>query len=72
MLIYDRHNVIYAYGPLDAFREVLAAEGLKEVPSVCFPSPHSHHYHQSLDSEEERLLQYWDWQRSPLKESDDE
>ena len=72
MLIYDRHNVIYAYGPVDAFRDVLAAEGLKEVPSVRFPSPHSHHYHQSLDSEEERLLQYWNWQRSPLKESDDE
>jgi hypothetical protein len=72
MLIYDRHNVIYAYGPLDAFREVLAAEGLKEVPSVRFPSPHSHHYHQNLDSEEERLLKYWDWQHSPLKESDDE
>jgi hypothetical protein len=72
MLIYDRHNVIYAYGPVDAFREVLATEGLKEVPSVRFPSPHSHHYHQSLDSEEERLLQYWNWHRSPLKESDDE
>jgi hypothetical protein len=72
MLVYDRHNVIYAYGPLAAFKQILAEIGLKEVPVVRFPSPHSHHYHQGLDTEEDRLLSYWAWRRTPLKESDEE
>jgi hypothetical protein len=72
MLIYDRHNVIYAYGPSDSRKVALAAKGFTEAPAIRFPSPHSHHYHQSLDSEEERLLGYWDWQRTPLKRSDEE
>jgi hypothetical protein len=71
MLIYDRHNVIYAYGPLNAWRLTLAANGFSEVPDICFPSPHSHHYHQSLDLEEDRLMNYWDWFRTPLKKSDE-
>jgi hypothetical protein len=72
MLIYDRHNVIYAYGPLDAWRLALVADGLCEVPMICFPSPHSHHYHQSLDLKEDRLINYWDWHHTPLKNSDEE
>lgn len=72
MLIYDRHNVIYAYGPLSSWRPALAAKGFSEVPKIRFPSPHSHHYHQSLDSEEDRLLSHWDWHRTPLKNSDEE
>jgi hypothetical protein len=72
MLIYDRHNVIYAYGPLNAWRLALAANGFSEVPNIRFPSPHSHHYHQSLDLEEDRLMNYWDWHRTPLKKSDEE
>jgi hypothetical protein len=70
MLIYDRHNVIYGYGPLSSWRHALAAKGFSEVPNVFFPSPHSHHYHPSFDLEEERLLSYWDWQRTPLTQSD--
>jgi hypothetical protein len=72
MLIYDRHNVIYAYGPLNSWRLALTANGFNEVPNVRFPSPHSHHYHQSLDLEEVRLMDYLDWHRTPLKSSDEE
>lgn len=72
MLVYDRHNVIYAYGPLAAFKLILAERGLMEVPVVRFPSPHSHHYHQGLDIDEDGLLSYWPWCRTPLKESDEE
>jgi hypothetical protein len=71
MLIYDRHNVIYAYGPLDAWKQLLAADAFTEVPMIRFPSPHAHHYHESLDSEEDRLLSYYDWRRTPLKSSDE-
>jgi hypothetical protein len=72
MLIYDRHNVVYAYGDLASWKPSLIAGGLSEVPAIRFPSPHSHHYHQSLDPEEDRLLAYWDWHRTPLKESDED
>ncbi|WP_035357289.1 hypothetical protein [Edaphobacter aggregans] len=72
MLIYDRHNAIYAYGPLNAWRPALSANGFSEVPDIRFPSPHSHHYHQSLDPEEDRLFNYWDWHHTPLKEADEE
>jgi len=68
----DRHNVIYAYGPLDRWRPILAADGFQGVPDISFPSPHSHHYHESLDTEEERMLDYWDWQRTALKGPDEE
>jgi hypothetical protein len=71
MLIYDRHNVIYAYGPLTAWTQALAADGFNEVPDVRFPSPHSHHYHQRLDLEQDRLITYYDWHRTPSKESDE-
>ncbi len=72
MLIYDRHNVIYAYGPLASWKAFRNARGFSEVPAIRFPSPHSHHYHQSLDPEEDRLLAYWDWHSTPLKKSDEE
>lgn len=72
MLIYDRHNVVYAYGPLAAFTHALSAMEFNEVAKIRFPSPHSHHYHQSFDSEEDRLLKYWDWHRTTLKDSDHE
>lgn len=72
MLVYDRHDVIYAYGPLISWSPLLAMRGLHEVPNVRFPSPHSHHYHSSLDPEEDRLLAYWDWHHTALKTSDEE
>jgi len=71
MVIYDRHNVIYAYGPLGSWKLLLETKGFHGVSEVRFPSPHSHHYHPSLDPEEDRLLGYWEWHRAPLKESDE-
>jgi hypothetical protein len=71
-LIYDRHNVIYAYGPASKWRLILSEAGLSEVASIIFPSPHSHHYHQSLDGEEQRMIASRDWRHSPLRASDEE
>lgn len=68
-LVYDKHDVIYAYGPLPQFERVLDNHGLKRGV-VCFPDPHSHHYNAEFDEEEQRLLDYWAWRRSPLQESD--
>ena len=70
-LIYDNHNVIYAYGRLDEFEAVLAEAGLTRVEDVRFPDPHAHHYHAEYDAEEVRIMDWWDWARSPLVEEHD-
>ena len=72
MLVYDRHNVIYAYGSLRKWQPTLSEMQFSEVPSIRFPSPHSHHYHQSMDDEEHRMVVHWDWNRTPLMPSEEE
>jgi hypothetical protein len=70
-LVYDRHNVIYAYGRLEEFQRIALGRGLSKVETVRFPSPHTHNYHAELDFDERNVLQYWDWKRSALRESDE-
>lgn len=69
-LVYDQHNIIYAYGPLKQFREVLQKEGL-ERGAVSLPCPHSHNYNPQFDQDEQRLFDHWNWLKSPLMEGDD-
>ena len=69
-LVYDQHNVIYAYGRLQEFTEILKDNGFQKG-SVSFPVPHSHNYNPENDDAEERLLQHWAWLESPLLPDDD-
>jgi len=69
-LVYDQHDVIYAYGPLTRFKKILQGEGLKESP-IRFPAPHSHNYYPEYDWQEQKVLDYWDWRKSPLTADDD-
>ncbi len=69
-LVYDNHNVIYAYGPLEAFRSVLRKRGLSEKEGRI-PVPHSHHYNPQFNDSEREIMAYWAWTRSPLAENDD-
>ena len=69
-VVYDRHELIYAYGPLDDFERVLASRGYKET-SVEVPAPHAHHYRAEFDSHLVRLMKRWHWRHSPLKPGDD-
>lgn len=73
MLVYDRHNLIYAYGHLTEWSLILLRAGLNEVARdlIAVPDPHSHHYHSAFDSEAERLLGSLDWDRTPLLEQDE-
>lgn len=68
-IVYDQHNVIYVYGELRQFEDILGKEGLQRG-EVSFPSPHSHYYNDEFDNEEERILKYWDWRQSPLMDND--
>jgi len=68
-LVYDQHDVIYAYGPLEHFKKLLHGEGLSEG-QVSFPVPHAHNYNPQYDELEQRVLAYWDWRQSPLMTGD--
>ena len=68
-LIYDNHNVLYGYGPLDEFASVAKAKGLIQG-EVTFPDPHAHHYNAEFDADAQRVMKYWEWIYSPLKDSD--
>lgn len=69
-LVYDRHDVIYAYGPLASIVELLKQKGYAEMDAVRVPVPHSHHYHERFDPEEAALLSHWEWLKGELQETD--
>ena len=70
LVVYDNHNVIYAYGRLSEFVHRLVKRGFKKEEAVRFPSPHVHKYNAIFDQDQGRLLNHWEWKRLPLQESD--
>jgi len=71
MLVFDNHNLIYAYGSLSVFEVLAEHRGLKKVDRVRVPAPHCHKYNEVFDQDEQHLLSYWDWKRFPLTDADD-
>ncbi len=71
-LVYDRHEIGYAYGPIESFKAILINNGSKEVQAVeqYTSVPHEHHFHAEFDDEEASVIQTFDWQKSPLREQD--
>lgn len=69
-LVFDNHNVVYAYGPMDEYERRLRLRGL-EPGEVRHPSPHTHNYHLEFDSDEDDLMEHWEWIHFPLDPSDD-
>jgi hypothetical protein len=69
-IVWDRHNLIYAYGTLDAFEVVLRNLGVRAGAPPLIPAPHVHHYHPEWDDSERAVLQAFDWTVKPLRESD--
>lgn len=70
VLVYDQHNVIFAYGPIDQFQAVLRSRAF-EYGEFWFPSPHAHAYLPENDAEEERLMSEVDWKYFPLVDGDE-
>ncbi len=64
-LVYDQHNLIYAYGPLEKYIQTLGEAGLTEG-KVEIPFPHMHNYFREFDSEEERFIESFTWKRTDL------
>jgi hypothetical protein len=70
-VVWDRHNLIYAYGPLDSLETKLRGLGFAEgSPSI--PSPHQHHYRAECDADAAALIAEWDWALSPLRPEDEQ
>jgi len=69
-LIYDQHNVIFAYGRLDNYISILKRNGYQEQ-MFSFPAPHAHAYNSSNDKFEESIFQNWDWDYFPLSDGDE-
>ena len=70
-LVFDRHEVIYAYGPIAEMVARLKEKNLAEVDMIRVPVPHSHHFHEAMDAEESAVLGHWEWVQSELQETDD-
>lgn len=70
LLVYDQHNVLFAYGPIERFKPILRSRGYNEQ-EFWFPAPHMHHYHEENDAEEERLMRELEWEYFPLQPGDE-
>lgn len=54
-LVYDRHNLIYAYGPLEKFEIILESLGYTSVPKLSLSFEHEHNYYAEFDALEREL-----------------
>ncbi len=70
-VIWDRHNQIFAYGPITRFEQELRSLGFVQG-ECCIPVPHEHHFHRVLDEQAKRLLNAFAWSRSPLQAADEQ
>jgi len=70
-VVWDRHNILYAYGSIEKFAKVLRSLGFDAgEPEV--PVPHAHNYRKELDSYANELLTAFDWSWSPLHNEDEQ
>ena len=70
-LVWDRHNLLYGYGPVDKLSSKLLTLGFS-VGSPEVPAPHQHHYRAELDGLAKQVLTAFDWSRSPLRPEDEQ
>lgn len=68
-LVLDKHNLIFAYGDLERFREILREKGFIEE-EFDLPFPHSHHFSEAFDDDERSMVSDYKWFMSPLQPGD--
>ena len=70
-LVYERHNLIYAYGPLERFEIVLESLGYTRASKLSLSFEHEHHYYPEFDPLEQELTAKLADQRSDLQPGDE-
>ncbi|MCC2959245.1 hypothetical protein LK540_02240 [Massilia sp. IC2-278] len=70
-MVWDRHDDLYAYGPIERFAAALDAMGYRQAPLVN-PGAHMHHYRKSCDEMARALIEEFDWVVSPLRPEDEQ
>lgn len=70
-VVWDRHNFLFAYGPITKFEAGLKSLGFSEgkVPKL---GDHVHHYRPECDEDAKALLAELDWYCTPLKPQDEQ
>lgn len=68
-LVWDRHDQLFAYGPLERIARELEALGYSQG-DVVVPRWHSHHYWEANDAAARDLLARHTWRRTPLEPAD--
>jgi hypothetical protein len=70
-LVYDRHNLVYAYGPLERFELILESVGYAKTPEVSLAFEHEHCYYPEFDVLERELTTKYADQRTELRQGDE-
>jgi hypothetical protein len=70
LLVYDQHNVIFAYGDVSSYEAVLASRDFTER-EFWFPAPHCHSFPPPNVQQEEEVLSYFTWEKFPLQDGDE-
>lgn len=68
-IVWDRHDLIHGYGPIEHIVACLRGMGFHPGEPVI-PAPHEHHYHPELDGLARSLLADRGWTHTPLREED--
>jgi hypothetical protein len=70
LLVYDQHDVVFAYGNLNVFESILDKDDY-EYKEFWFPSPHAHGYDPANVNAEDDLMSYFDWKYFELQPGDE-
>lgn len=70
-VVWDRHDKLFAYGPLAEFETALHALSFSPgEPETSLSMAHVHHYRSECDDDARAVLAALDWQYSLLKSED--
>jgi hypothetical protein len=70
-VVWDRHDRLFAYGPVDRFAAVLDRLGFANG-DASVSSPHAHNYHSELDATAREVLEWCAWTLKPLRPEDEQ
>jgi hypothetical protein len=72
-VVWDRHNIIFGYGPIDCFETAfLKLDFLESDDAPNIPVPHAHHYRKEYDGDAKAVLDQFEWNYSELKPEDEQ